>query len=278
MNKGKILNLIKEITLKEMARIPLLFQLSSMDQSEIDAKIPEDLKRSSVVQNILKYFQDNQNAPASTATVAKYWGYPSQQAVNTQFQRLRAAGVLSDQGFAAAKKEKPLEPGIQGRPLTSVNDREDPDKIKYVINKFKKGEDPAPEYKEWFFSTHGKDAYSQLKDLIDQYKASLTKEDAIKIKGSIMKLLTGLGMSFAKRGRKPMERIPVKNNEPTIDTGNEEMYEQHPSIKPGIAKPITRPEIRPKRRTLTPPDPSIKPSPKNENIINKITQRFIKGK
>lgn len=281
MNKKSIHELIKEIAMQEMARIPMLFQLSSEDPAEIEAKIPDDLKNSSAVKNIIKYYTDNQNSPASTVTVAKYWGYPSQQGVNTQFQRLRNAGVLKDAGFAAAKKEKPTEPGMRGRSITSLDDRSDSDKIKYIISKFKKDEEPNTEYREWFITTHGEENLENLRQLIDNYKQSKTKEEASLIKQQIVKLLSSLGMSFAQRGRKPMERKPVTDlgnhfEDPTIDDDDTEMSENNPKIapRPGIAEPITRPEIRPKRRTLTPPDPDAKPTPKNE-ILKKLSKDQI---
>lgn len=292
MNKNKITQLIKEIAIKEMARIPLLYQLSTTNQDEINKLLPADLKNSGIAKNIIKYFIDNNNTPSSTISIAKAFGYKAQQPVNTQFQKLKQAGVLVDKGLAFAKKSPSLTLG---------NESKDDEKIAYVLNKFKKDEEPKDEYKEWFISKFSVEKYDELKNLYSKLKNTNLKDEYKNIKQQIKSILQSLGVQFKTSSSTDLS---ATNNDKTNDLqkvistySNEDddeeeddnlakdefggVFENNPKPSkplPAIKEPpLTNPGKTPKRRTLTPPDPTVKPTPKNEQKSEKYGWDQKKG-
>lgn len=289
MNKNKILGLIKEIAIQEMARIPTLFQLKTTDKSELDELIPAELKKSGIVNNIIDFYLNNNNTPTSTVAVAKSMGYAAQQPVNTQFQRLISAGVLMGSGLAFPKKEKPPSSGLgQGRTVADPTNRSINDNIGYIISKLKKGEEPNNLYKEWFNKSFGEEKYSQLVSLIGELQNTNLKDEYARVKNEIKDLLMSLGLQFKKRGRKSGEPGQPEDlgNFQQGDEGEELPLGENPVRQPirpatrplpGVKEPpLKEPGKRPNRRPLTPPDPETMPNPKNENksILNKIVNRY----
>lgn len=205
MNKRRLVEMISNIALKELARIPSLFKLASTDPSEIERMIPDDLKKSSTAKNIISYYQDHNNEPSSVMAIASHYGHSAQQPINTQFQKLKNAGVLVSTGLAFPKAEKPLNPGPQGRPVQSVNTRDDDAKLKYVIGKLKNGQEPQEEYKNWFSAKYSSENYEKLKTLVDTFNHTITKDKASEASQAIKTFLSGLGFIFKKRGRRPGE-------------------------------------------------------------------------
>lgn len=276
MNKNKIIKLITEIAMQEMARIPTLYQLVTIDDAELDNLIPLDLKNSGIVKNIIKYFKANNNKPASTVGVAQAFGYKAQQPVNTQFQRLKNAGVLKNLGLAFPKKEKGPLVG-QGRVPAAPASNTSKENIAYLINKLKKGQDPHESYKQWFEDTYDHDKYQELTALIAQLNSTNLKDEYAQIKQKIRKFLENLGIEFQAQGRKPSALPDTQDlgNYTKDEEGNEiplgENQPSKPSTRPspGIKEPPSRtttPIKRPNRRPLTPPDPTTMPTPKNEVV------------
>ena len=100
MKKSELFRIVEEVTMKEMARIPMLFQLATTDPAEIQSMIPDDLKKSGRVKEIIDFYLQNGNTPASVPDIVKHYGLAAQQIINTQFQRLRGAGLLVNKGLA----------------------------------------------------------------------------------------------------------------------------------------------------------------------------------
>lgn len=205
MRKSTLFEIIKSVTINEMARIPVLFQLSTTDHSELESMIPDDLKKSSKTKEIIDFYLENGNKPSSAPDIVKHYGYAAQQLINTQFQRLRAAGVLIDKGLSFPKQIKSVGSGIQGRVAADVNSRSNEEKLKYIMSSIKNGKEPNSNYKDWFIQTHGEDKYSELKNLINNYQKTFTKDKALEIQNEIRAFLTSLGFTLKKRGRKPGE-------------------------------------------------------------------------
>ncbi len=288
MDKNKILKLITEIAMQEMARIPTLYQLTTTDANELEKLIPADLKRSGIVKNIIDFFTGNGNTPSSTVSVAKAFGYAAQQPVNTQFQRLKAAGVLQDKGLAFPKKEKPAPVG-QGRKPSDPTTQTDRENVAFIINKMKNSAEPNDSYKSWFIEKYGQDNYDELASIMQQRNATNLKDEYAELTRQRNELLKQMGLDFDRqKGRKPKDvSLP-----PTQDLGNFEkdeegndvpLGENQPKIapskpQPGIAPSPDRRSIpvkRPNRRPLTPPDPDTMPTPKNENgMVKKIVDRY----
>ncbi len=289
MKKQSILKLIKEVAVQEMARIATLYQLTSTNPSEIDAKLPPELKKSGMVKNIIDDFIENNNTPESTIGLAKKFGYSSQQAVNGFIQRLKLAGILQDKGLAKPKIGKP-EPQshIRGRIGTPIDAKSDYDKIKFILGKLRTGE-PKEEYKTWFITKYSEPDYNNLKQLMNQYNVAKTKEELQKVKANIKATLAKLGISTPKQGRKPglggdeddaaaYVNTEIPDDGYDYDDDSTSLGENQPQRKlaperpsralPGIAEPPTRTAPTPdrKRRTLTPPDPDARPKPKNEDV------------
>ncbi len=287
MNYKKLINQLIVEQLKEMARIPILYQLSTTDEAEIESKMPANLKSSSTAKNIIDFYLGNGNKPSATPEIVKFYGYPAQQAVNTQMQLLRAAGILVGGGLAFPKQVKQSSGLGQGRPITNIGDRDDEGKVKYIIAKLKAGGEPHEEYKKWFLDAYGQERYTELTELINQYKATNDKETSRNIKHKISDLLKNLGFVVKQLGRKPKYTNPTRN--PNEETGfddvtydnednEDELYEKHgdprrpspnkPRELPGIAEPPSRTkEPTPKRRTLNPPKEAPATKPKAEGKV-----------
>jgi hypothetical protein len=189
--------------------------------------IPADLKKSSKTKEIIDFYLDNNNKPASAPDIVKHYGYAAQQLINTQFQRLRAAGVLVDKGLSFPKQVKPVGSGIQGRVAADVSTRSNEEKLKYIISSVKNGKEPNSSYKDWFTQTYGEDKYDQLKNLISSYQQTVTKDQALKAQNEIRTFLASLGFALKKRGRKPGEsptftRTPGENGFDDISYSDEE--------------------------------------------------------
>lgn len=207
MKKSQLFEIIKSVTIKEMARIPMLFNLSTTDQTELDNMLPDDLKKSSKVKEIISFYLENGNKPASVPEIVKHYGYAAQQVINTQFQRLREAGVLTNNGLAFPKQEKPIGNGIKGRSVADVETRSPEEKLKYIISKLKANQDPNESYKNWFIQDYSEENYEKLKELINNFQSTVTKDQALVAQNSIREFLGKLGFNFKKRGRKPGEII-----------------------------------------------------------------------
>ena len=269
-----------------MARIPTLYQLTTTDNNELDQLIPADLKRSGIVKNIIDYFIQNNNTPSSTVNVAKAFGYAAQQPVNTQFQRLKAAGVLQDKGLAFPKREKPAAVG-QGRKPSDPSTQTDRENVAFIINKMKHSSEPNETYKSWFIEKYGQQNYDDLANIMQQRNNTNLKSEYAELTKQRNDLLRQMGLEFGKQGRKPSSELPTPQdlgNFTKDEEGNDiPLGENQPKIAPsrplpGIAPSPDRkitPSKRPNRRPLTPPDPDAQPAPKNESeTVKKIIDRY----
>lgn len=305
MNKSKIIKLIENVVVQEMARIATLLQLSTTDDNEIDAKMPADLQKSGIVKQIINYFKNNGNTPTAVIDMAKSFGYAAQQPINTQIQRLRSAGILVDKGLKTPKQVKePLTNRLQYQ-QDVFDTSPDISKIEYII-KHQKQDLKIPQiFVDWFKEKHGEDKYQELENLTNQWKSAggkQGKESLIGIKKQLKDFVIELGykvkpsdetpkitrskpddqgfekVSYSKENPK-LEEPPVDDEMDDEEDEKDEfggVYERknqpapsRPSTQPGIKEPpAVQPGKAPKRRTLTPPDPDAKPTPKNEISVN----------
>lgn len=209
MNKQHLLDLIKEVAIKtvnEMARIPSLVHLATTDKEELENMIPPDLMRSSVVKNIIDYYLANGNQPAKISDIVKAYGYPAQQAVNTQFQKLKNLQVIVDKGYAFPKREiGPKTSRINHQ--TGVFDQSDDNKkLGYIIQKIRMYQNVPDMYKNWFVEKYGEENFQKLKDLVDTRQNTITKAEESEAAIAIRNFVLELGFQLGRRGRKPIDR------------------------------------------------------------------------
>lgn len=282
MSKSKIIKLIEDITIREMARIPSLVQLSTTDKNEILNKLTPELKASGITNQIIDYLINNNNTPTTVIAMAKSFGYAAQQPINTQVQKLKALGILQDKGLAFAKQDRTPNITRAQHQQNIFQGSSDIDKLEYII-KHKKQEIPIPDmFVNWFVEKHGQDKYDELDTLVQNWHFAKTKEELTSAKQNIKAFINGLGYKIKQASPTPKRLPPDDQGFEKIVYDDEDLDEKknQPLVappKPGIKSPS---KPTPKRRTLTPPDPNIKPNPKNENkgMLKKIVDRYSKLK
>ena len=124
MNIKDLRNIIREIAVDEMARIPSKFQLTPDWETAFES-LPDNQKKSTRFTRIINYMQEK-GEPVLQKDVA-YDEFRSEDPaqVNPQFRALLAAGVIENVGLTStpAYMNKPASSGILGRPKVSDVDK-----------------------------------------------------------------------------------------------------------------------------------------------------------
>ena len=209
MNKQRFIKLITETiiqNLNEMPRIATLVKLSTTDPAQLDQMIPAEYRRNSGVKNIIDFFLGNNNTPASIVSVAKHYGYPAQQSLNTQFQNLIKMGVIEKGDLATPKRVVGPKTARITHQTGVFGNYSDKEKIGYIIKKMKTYQNIPDMYKKWFTDKFGEENFQKLADLVDSLKNIVTKVEDAEAKQKIRDFIISLGFQSTKRGRKPVDR------------------------------------------------------------------------
>jgi hypothetical protein len=219
--RSKVRQLIKEneVVTNEMARIATKIKLGEPDKvKEAMAKFKDTW-----VMKIFAFLEEHPDG-ASKVELANASGKTRQQDVNPIINKLITSGILTQGDLVTPKKEKPVNSGVRGRPLTNAEERKGEENIRYIVKKIKADEPVRPEMIEWFTTKFSKEKYDELTDIVEEYKSTGTKEDGKKVQDKLLSFLTELGFDVKQRGR-PMGSMQKDTDDSEDDTEDENDYD-----------------------------------------------------